>query len=113
MEARGRLVCTAGQIGWDPHTQQLVASDMAGQAAQALANVAAVLRAAGAWPEHLVRMTWYVTDRRAYIDARPAIGASYRALFGKSYPATAVVFVTELLEEGALVEIEALAVVPE
>lgn len=113
VEARGRLVCTAGQIGWDPRTQRLVAQDLAGQAAQALANIAAVLRAAGAWPEHLVRMTWFITDRRAYLDARKAIGAAYREIFGASYPAMSVVVVSELLEEGALVEIEATAVVPD
>jgi enamine deaminase RidA (YjgF/YER057c/UK114 family) len=113
VEARGRLIVTAGQIGWDPRTQRLVADDFAGQAAQALANVAAVLRTAGAWPEHLVRLTWFVTDRQAYLDARGAVGAAYRALFGTNYPAMSVVVVSALIEAGALVEIEATAVVPE
>ena len=113
VEARGRVVCTAGQIGWDPRTRTLVASDFAGQAAQALANVESVLRTAGAWPEHLVRMTWFITDRQAYLDAQRAIGESYRALFGTHFPAMSVVVVSALIEEGALVEIEATAVVPD
>jgi enamine deaminase RidA (YjgF/YER057c/UK114 family) len=113
VEARGRIVCTAGQIGWDPLTRKLVGADFAAQAGQALANVAAVLRTAGAWPEHLVRMTWYITDRKEYLDAQHAVGASYRALFGRHFPAMSVVVVSALLEVGALVEIEATAVVPE
>lgn len=110
--ATGRIVCTAGQIGWDPRTQKLVGTDLGEQAAQALANVAAVLAAAGASAEHLVRMTWYITDRAAYLAARPAIGAAYREHFGRHYPAMAVVIVAGLLEEGALIEIEATAVIP-
>ncbi|MGH7507208.1 MAG: RidA family protein [Longimicrobiales bacterium] len=111
--ANGRIVCTAGQIGWDPVTQQLVSDDFAEQAARALANIADVLSAGGAAPEHLVRLTWYITDRQAYIDARRAIGQAYGQLFGTHYPAVSVVFVATLLEPGALVEIEATAVVPE
>jgi enamine deaminase RidA (YjgF/YER057c/UK114 family) len=111
--ASGRVVCIAGQIGWDPITQRLVGDDFADQAAQALANVAAVLRTAGAWPEHLVRMTWYVTDRTAYIAARRATGQAYRQLFGAYFPAMSVVIVSALVEPGALVEIEATAVIPE
>lgn len=111
--ASGRVVCTAGQIGWDPVARKLVSDDFASQAVQALENVEAVLRTAGAWPEHVVRMTWYATDREAYIAARRAIGEAYRRLFGAHYPAMSVVFVAALLEPGALVEIEATAVVPE
>lgn len=111
--ATGRILCTAGQIGWDPATRRLVGSTLAEQAARALANVAAVLSAGGAAPQHLVRMTWFVTDRAAYLAARKEIGASYREHFGRHYPAMSVVIVAALLEEGALIEIEATAVVPE
>jgi enamine deaminase RidA (YjgF/YER057c/UK114 family) len=113
MIARGHILCTAGQIGWDPRTCTLVSADMGAQAAQALANVAAVLEAGGALPEHLVRLTWYVTDRVAYHDARADIGRAYRDLFGRHFPAMAVVVVAALLEPGALVEIEATAVIPD
>ena len=111
--ASGRVLCTAGQIGWDPLTEKLVSSDFATQAAQALANVATVLRAGGARPEHLVRLTWYVTDRAAYLDARAHIGSAYRRHFDRHFPAMSVVIVAGLLEAGALVEIEATAVIPE
>lgn len=111
--ASGRVVTTAGQIGWDPKTQRLVSGDFGEQAAQALANVAAVLQAAGAATEHLASMTWHVTDRQAYLDARAAIGAAYRERFGKHFPAMTVVIVAGLLEAGALVEITATAVVPD
>lgn len=109
--AHGRIVCVAGQVGWDPLTQQIVAPDFAGQARQALANVAAVLRAGGARPEDVVRMTWYITDKRGYHGAQREIGAAYREHFGRHYPAMAVVIVAGLIEDGALVEIEATAVV--
>lgn len=109
--AHGRIVCVAGQVGWDPLTQQIVAPDFAGQARQALANVATVLRAGGARPEDVVRMTWYITDRAGYHGAQREIGAAYREHFGRHYPAMAVVVVAGLIEDGALVEIEATAVV--
>jgi enamine deaminase RidA (YjgF/YER057c/UK114 family) len=110
MEADGRIVAVAGQVGWDPVTERFAATDVAGQAAQALRNIAAVLEAAGARPEHVVRLTWYVTDMAAYVAARPAIGTAYLAVFGKHFPAMSVVEVRGLLEPGALVEIEATAV---
>jgi enamine deaminase RidA (YjgF/YER057c/UK114 family) len=110
---RGRIICTAGQVGWDPGTQQFASADFATQAAQALGNVAAVLRAAGASAEHLVRMTWFISDRQAYLDARAAIGVAYREHFGRHFPAMSVVVVAALLDPGALVEIEATAIVPE
>ena len=110
--ATGRVVAVAGQIGWDPSTARFATDDFAEQAAQALRNVVAVLRAAGAEPRHLVRLTWYATDRAAYTAARRALGAAYRATVGEHYPAMSVVFVSALLEERALVEIEATAVVP-
>ena len=110
--ARGRVLAIAGQIGWDPTTQTFETDDLGEQAARALENVATVLRAAGGGPEHLVRLTWFVTDRAAYVAARRRIGDAYRAAFGRHYPAMSVVIVSGLLEERALVEIEATAVVP-
>lgn len=110
--ADGRVVALAGQIGWNPATAAFETDDFAGQTRQALANVAALLAEAGAGPRHLVRLTWYVTSRAAYVAARPAIGAAYRELLGAHYPPMSVVVVAGLLEERALVEIEATAVVP-
>lgn len=113
MSARGRLIVTAGQIGWDPITQALVSDDFALQTRQALRNIITVLEAAGAQPVHLVRLTWFITRREEYLDARNAIGAAYRELIGRYFPAMSVVVVAGLLESGAKVEIEATAVVPE
>jgi enamine deaminase RidA (YjgF/YER057c/UK114 family) len=110
--ASGRQVFVAGQVGWDPVTGVFAGDDLAAQASQALANVAAVLRAAGAEPRHLTRLTWYVTDRVEYLTARPTIGAAYRAVFGRHYPAMSLLVVHSLLEEQAKVEIEATAVIP-
>ena len=110
--ASGRMVVLSGQIGWNPATSAFETDDFAGQAAQALANVAALLGAAGATPAHLVRLTWFITDRAAYLAARQEIGRAYRALFGKHYPAMSVVVVQGLIEERALIEIEATAVIP-
>lgn len=111
--ARGRVLAVSGQIGWDPATQRLVSDDFAVQAGQALRNVAAVLAAAGATPAHTVRLTWYVVDRERYLASRAALGASYRAVFGRHYPAMSVVVVAGLVEPGAWIEIEATAVVPD
>lgn len=110
--AEGRIAVTAGQIGWNPATCAFESDDFAAQTAQALRNVAAVLAEAGAAPEHLVRMTWYITDRAAYLASTREIGAAYRELFGRHFPAMAVVVVAGLLEERAKVEIEATAVIP-
>ena len=110
--ASGRMVFVSGQVGWNPATGQFETDDFAEQTAQALANVVGVLRAAGADPAQLVRLTWYVTDREAYLDARPAIGAAYRRIIGTHYPTMTLVVVAGLLEEQALVELEATAVVP-
>jgi enamine deaminase RidA (YjgF/YER057c/UK114 family) len=109
--AEGRLLFVAGQIGWDAE-QRLVSDDFAEQTRQALENIAAVLAVAGARPEHVARMTWYVTDKRVYLAAQRAIGQAYRAVFGDHYPAMTLVEVADLLEPGALVEIEATAVLP-
>jgi enamine deaminase RidA (YjgF/YER057c/UK114 family) len=112
MSATGRVVVTAGQIGWDPISGTFSSDDFAAQAAQALRNVVAVLRAGGAEPEHLVRMTWYVTTRSEYSAAKRQIGAAYRDIIGRHFPAMSVVVVSALLEERAKVEIEATAIVP-
>ena len=111
VSARGRLVFTAGQVGWD--AQGNFPDTLAGQVELALANVAAVLAEAGAGPEHLVRFTWFITDRRAYLDAQPEIGAAYRRVLGRHYPAMSLVEVSALVESKALVEIEATAVIPD
>jgi enamine deaminase RidA (YjgF/YER057c/UK114 family) len=106
----GGTVHVSGQIGWDPVTQRIAEGDFATQTAQALANVVSVLRAADAAPDDVVRMTWYITSRDAYLAARAGIGAAWRQHFGSHYPAMSVVVVAALLEAGALVEIEATAV---
>jgi enamine deaminase RidA (YjgF/YER057c/UK114 family) len=109
--AEGRLVFVAGQIGWD-ETGSFPAEDMAAQVRQTLRNVVAVLAEAGAGPEHVARMTWYVTDREAYLADPAGIGHAYRDVMGRHFPAMAVVVVSALLEPSAKVEIEATAVVP-
>jgi len=111
VSARGRLVFTAGQVGWD--TQGNFPDTLDGQVELALANVVAVLAEAGAGPEHLVRLTWFITDRQAYLDAQSEIGAAYRSVLGRHYPAMSLVEVSALVEPKALVEIEATAVIPE
>jgi len=111
--ARGRLVFVAGQIGWNPATCEFETDDFAAQTEQTLRNVAAVLREAGAGPEHIARMTWYITDKPAYLAARRDIGRAWREILGRVYPAMAVVVVSALIEDRAKIEIEATAVVPE
>jgi enamine deaminase RidA (YjgF/YER057c/UK114 family) len=111
--ATGRFVFVAGQVGWDPVTREIPSRDFAAQTRRALENTLAVLRAGGAAPEHIVRLTWYVTDLQEYAAARKEIGADFRALFGGHYPAMSIVQVSALLEAGAKVEIEATAVVPD
>lgn len=108
--ATGRLVYVAGQIGWDAE-QRFASDDFAAQVRQALANVVAVLACGGAKPEHLVRMTWYVTSRDEYNAALAEVGAAWRELIGRNFPAMSVVVVAGLLEPRAKVEIEATAVV--
>jgi enamine deaminase RidA (YjgF/YER057c/UK114 family) len=112
VSASGRMVVLAGQIGWNPVTAQFETDDLGEQTAQALRNVVAVLAAGDARPEHLVRLTWYVTDRDAYLAARSSIGAAYRKIVGDHYPAMSLIIVAGLLEPRAKVEIEATAIVP-
>ena len=111
--ARGEVLAIAGQIGWNPATCRFESDDLVVQARTALENVAAVVRAAGGAPEDVVRMTWYIVGRDAYNAALRALGAEYRAVFGRHYPAMTLVVVAGLLEPRALVEIEATAVLPE
>ena len=110
--ARGEQIFVAGQIGWNER-EEIVSADFAEQTAQALRNVVAVLAAAGAKPEHLVRMTWYVTDKREYLANSRRIGEAYREIIGSAYPAMTLVQVADLLEDGAKIEIEATAVIPD
>ncbi|MYM74128.1 RidA family protein [Duganella sp. FT134W] len=109
--ASGRLVCVSGMIGWDAegvfHTD-----DFAGQVRQALLNIVAVLKEAGAGPEHIVRMTWYVVDKDEYVAAYKEVGAAYREIIGAHYPAMTAVQVSALVEDRARVEIEVTAVAP-
>ena len=111
--ASGRVVSVSGQIGWNPKTETFETDEMAAQVRQALDNLVVVLRAAGAEPRHVVRLTWYVTDRSDYLTARRKIGEAYRTLFGEHYPAMSVVVVAGLLDPHARVEIEGTALVPE
>jgi enamine deaminase RidA (YjgF/YER057c/UK114 family) len=110
--ARGTMVFVGGQIGWNAQ-QQFETDDFAAQARQALHNVVAVLREAGAGPEHVARMTWYVVDKREYIASYRALGAVYREVMGRHFPAMTAVEVTALIEDRARVEIEATAVIPD
>jgi enamine deaminase RidA (YjgF/YER057c/UK114 family) len=109
--ASGRMVFTAGVVGWDAE-ERFVAPDLAGQFRQVLVNTLAILAEGGAGPEHIVRMTWYITGRDEYLAQIAEIGAAYRELIGRNYPAMAVVEVAALVEAEAKVEIETIAVVP-
>lgn len=111
IEARGRLVFVAGTIGWDAEGK-FPRKDLAGQVRIALENTLAILKEAGAGPEHMVRQTWYLTSRAEYLESMREIGAAWRELIGKNFPAMAVVEVTALMEAEAKVEIETTAVVP-
>jgi len=110
--ARGTTIFVGGQIGWNGR-QQFESDDFVAQAAQALRNVLAILAEAGARPEHITRMTWYVTDKREYIASYRELGAAYRDVVGRHFPAMTAVQVTALVEDRAKVEIEVTAVVPD
>lgn len=111
--ARGLVVSVAGQIGWNPQTGRFESDDFVAQARQALANVVAVLKEAGGGPEHLVRLTWYVTDKKDYVARLSEIGAAYRDIIGRNYPAMTLVAVAALVEDRAKIEIEATAIIPD
>lgn len=109
--ASGRQLHVAGQIGWDA-AQRIVPGGLVPQTRQALENIVAVLASGGARPEHLVRLTWYLTDRAAYLAASKELGEVYREVIGRHYPAMTAVEVSSLMEADAVVEIEATAIVP-
>ena len=110
IEAEGRLVFVAGQIGWDNGVMK--AKDFAGQFRQVLVNTLAVLKEGGAGPEHIARMTWFITSRAEYEASLAGLGAAWRELMGRNYPAMAVIIVSGLVEPDAKIEIETTAVVP-
>jgi len=110
--AEGRLVFVAGQVGWNPATCLFETDDFAGQFRQTLLNTVAVLAAGGARPEHIVRMTWYVTRKQEYLASLKEIGRAYREIIGAYYPPMAAIGITALMEDRAKVEIETTAVVP-
>ena len=111
LSAKGRLIVTAGVVGWDSQ-EHFVSNTLPGQFAQVLKNIVAILAEDGAGPEHIVRMTWYVLDIDEYLAARRELGTAYRAVLGDHYPAMALVQVGRLFEPDARLEIETTAVVP-
>ncbi|CAM3364792.1 RidA family protein [Paracoccus nototheniae] len=112
MMAQGRIVVTGGLIGWNAR-QEWDHLDMLGQFRQTLINIVAVLDQAGARPDHLVRLTWYITDKQEYLANQRGFGTAYREVIGRHFPAMAVVQVTALMEDAARIEIEATAVIPD
>ena len=109
--AEGRQVFVAGQIGWNA-AQQFETDDFAAQVEQALRNIVAVVAEAGGGPQHIVRLTWFIVDKREYLAGIRDVGAAYRRVLGRHFPAMTLVQVTALLEDRARVEIEATAVIP-
>jgi enamine deaminase RidA (YjgF/YER057c/UK114 family) len=109
--ARGEMLFIAGQVGWDAQGR-FPSDDFVEQTRQVLQNILAILHAAGAQPEHLVRLTWYVRDKREYLAALPDVGRAYRDVLGRHFPAMTLVEVSSLVEDRARVEIEATAVIP-
>ncbi len=112
IEVRGRQIYVAGLIGWNAE-EKFEAKDLPGQFEQLLQNLVAILAEAEARPEHVVRMTWYITDKQAYLRNARQIGEIYRAIMGRVFPVMAVVQVVALMEDDALIEIEVTAVVPD
>ena len=110
--ATGRQLFIGGQIGWNA-AREFEHADFIGQMRQALINIRTVLEAAGGAPEHLVRLTWYVTDKAEYLARQREVGEAYRAVLGRHFPAMTMVVVSALVEDEALIEIEATAVIPE
>lgn len=109
--SEGRIVWVAGQIGWTGD-QRFESDDLVDQIRQALRNVVAVVAAAGGRPDHIVRMTWYVTDKAGYVSRLAEVGEAYRSVMGRHFPAMTMVQVVALIEDRAKVEIEATAVLP-
>jgi len=109
--APGKIVFLAGQVGWDA-SQKFISEELVPQFEQALRNVLEVLAAAGGRPEHICRMTAYCTDKRAYLDGRRELGRIWRRLMGRHYPAMTLIFVADLLDHPAKIELEATAVLP-
>lgn len=109
--AQGRMVFVGGQVGWDEN-EIFQSDDFVDQVRQTLQNTLAVLAEAGAGPEHIVRMTWYVTDRNEYLASLKDVGAAYREIIGRNFPVMAMVQVVALIEDRARVEIETTAVIP-
>lgn len=109
--AEGRQVHIAGQIGWSADAK-LVSADFVAQVEQALANIVQVLAAAGGEPAHIVRLTWYLTDKAEYMSRQKEVGEAYRRVIGRHFPAMSAIVVAGLIEDGAKVEIEATAVLP-
>lgn len=110
--ASGRTVYVAGMVGWN-EKEQFETDDFAGQLRQVLLNIVAVLKEADAKPEHIVRMTWFIGDKREYLSALKGIGEAYRAIIGRHYPVMAVIEVSGFIEDGAKLEIETTAVIPD
>lgn len=110
--AEGRQVFVAGQVGWNAE-QKFASDDFAAQVEQALVNIVEVLSEAGAGPEHIVRLTWYVTDKREYVSRLGDVGQAYRRVIGRHFPTMTLVQVVALVEDRAKVEIEATAVIPD
>ncbi|GAB3121112.1 RidA family protein [Novispirillum itersonii] len=111
IKATGTTLYLGGQIGWNGQ-QEFETDDFVGQVEQALRNIVAILEEGGAGPEHLVRLTWYVTDKREYLDRLKDVGQAYRTVLGRHFPAMTMVQVAALVEDRAKVEIEATAVLP-
>lgn len=109
--AEGRMIFVAGQVGWNEN-EEFVATTFEAQAEQALKNIVAILAEGGAGPQHIVRMTWFVTDTSEYLASQAAVGEAYRRVIGKHFPAMSVIGIKSLYETGAKLEIEATAVVP-
>jgi len=109
--AEGRMIFTGGMVGWTGD-QRFESDDFVDQVRQALQNIVAVLAEGGAGPEHIVRLTWYVTDKHEYLSRLKELGRAYREVLGRHYPAMALVQVAALVEDRAKVEIEATAVIP-
>ena len=109
---KGTMVFVAGMVGWNEN-EEFETDDFGGQARQAFTNIVAVLAEAGAGPEHIVRITWYVGDKAEYLGALKDVGTAYRDIIGRHYPAMAVIEVKGFVEEGAKMEMEATAVIPD